>query len=171
MMHQLVQQTGRDLVHQESPDKPWERSRLWCHEESFNVLKQQKGTENLIGLALDMRMLEKAKLSGSLQMKTSAFSMMYNLKLLQLNFVNIDGSYKNISKELRWLCMHGFHLKSIPSELLPMENLVVLDMSHSHIESFDISYNRSQRFVSSLKNQDVLRIWNIQHILCWERYT
>ncbi|KAI3683225.1 hypothetical protein L1987_83725 [Smallanthus sonchifolius] len=42
MMHQLVQEMGRDLVRQESPDKPWERSRLWCHEDSFKVLKQKK---------------------------------------------------------------------------------------------------------------------------------
>ncbi|KAI3683226.1 hypothetical protein L1987_83726 [Smallanthus sonchifolius] len=42
IMHQLVQEMGRDLVRQESPDKPWERSRLWCHNESFEVLKQKK---------------------------------------------------------------------------------------------------------------------------------
>ncbi|CAH1441194.1 unnamed protein product [Lactuca virosa] len=50
---------GRFIVHQESPDKPWKRSRLWCHEESFKVLKQKKDKGNLLGLALDMRMLEK----------------------------------------------------------------------------------------------------------------
>ncbi|CAH1440561.1 unnamed protein product [Lactuca virosa] len=59
MMHQLLQRMGRSIVHQESPDKPWKRSRLWCHEESFKVLKQKKGKGNLLGLALDMRMLEK----------------------------------------------------------------------------------------------------------------
>ncbi|CAH1440584.1 unnamed protein product [Lactuca virosa] len=59
MMHQLLQNMGRFIVHQESPHKPWKRSRLWCHEESFKVLKQNKGTENVLGLVLDMRMLEK----------------------------------------------------------------------------------------------------------------
>ncbi|CAH1440595.1 unnamed protein product [Lactuca virosa] len=42
MMHQLVQEMGRFLVREESLDRPWERSRLWCHEESFKVLKQKK---------------------------------------------------------------------------------------------------------------------------------
>ncbi|KAI3683223.1 hypothetical protein L1987_83723 [Smallanthus sonchifolius] len=196
MMHQLVQEMGRDLVRQESPDKPWERSRLWCHEESFKVLKQKNGTENVLGLSLDMRMLEKEQLSGPLQLKTYALSKMDNLKLLQLNFVEMSGSYKNISKELRWLCMHGFHFKSIPSGL-PMENMVVLDMSHSSIVSFDMSYSKSHRFVNRLKtrdmdslqmveadniginpqssssalveNPDVLSIWNIQHNLWGER--
>ncbi|KAJ9558786.1 hypothetical protein OSB04_013400 [Centaurea solstitialis] len=41
-MHQLLQDKGRDVVRQESPDKPWKRSLLWCHEDSFNVLEQNK---------------------------------------------------------------------------------------------------------------------------------
>ncbi|KAD1839810.1 hypothetical protein E3N88_42224 [Mikania micrantha] len=149
-MHSLIQEMGRDLVRQESPDRPWERSRIWCYEESFKVLEQKQSTGNLVGLVLDMRMLEKEKLSGSLQLKTDALSKMDKLKLLQLNYVKINGSYENVSKELRWLCMHGFHLKSIPSEL-PLEKVVVLDMSYSKIESFDMSYSTSQQFVSRLK--------------------
>ncbi|KAL8262618.1 hypothetical protein R6Q59_023967 [Mikania micrantha] len=149
-MHSLIQEMGRDLVRQESPDRPWERSRIWCYEESFKVLEQKQGTGNLVGLVLDMRMLEKEKLRQSLQPKTDALSKMDKLKLLQLNYVKINGSYENVSKELRWLCMHGFHLKSIPSEL-PLEKVVVLDMSYSKIESFDMSYSTSQKFVSRLK--------------------
>ncbi|CAH1420034.1 unnamed protein product [Lactuca virosa] len=64
-MHQLVQEMGRYEVHQESPDKPWKRSQIWCNEESFRVLKQKKGKGNIVGLALDMRMLEKEKLRAS----------------------------------------------------------------------------------------------------------
>ncbi|KAL8262659.1 hypothetical protein R6Q59_024008 [Mikania micrantha] len=149
-MHSLIQEMGRDLVRQESLKRPWERSRIWCYEESFKVLEQKQGTGNLVGLVLDMRMLEKKKLRRSLQLKTDALSKMDKLKLLQLNYVNINGSYENVSKELRWLCMHGFHLKSIPSEL-PLEKVVVLDMSYSKIESFDMSYSTSQQFVSRLK--------------------
>ncbi|KAK9074069.1 hypothetical protein SSX86_006666 [Deinandra increscens subsp. villosa] len=155
MMHQLVQEMVQDLVRQESPHRPWERTRVWCHEDLLEVLEQKEGMQNLIGLAFDMRMLEKEKLSGPLEVKTDALSKMHNLKLLQLNYVKINGSYRNISKELRWLCMHGSRFKSIPSDL-PMANLVALDMSHSNIESFDISnLNResgySQCFVSILK--------------------
>ncbi|KAI3739171.1 hypothetical protein L2E82_29568 [Cichorium intybus] len=122
---------GRFIVHQEYPYKPWKRSRLWHHEETLKVLKKNKGTEKILGLALDMQRREKEKI------KTDAFRNMDNLMLLQLNYVQISGSYENFPKELRWLCMHGFFLKSIPSNL-PMENLVALDMSYSNIESFDI---------------------------------
>ncbi|KAL7617003.1 hypothetical protein Lser_V15G03741 [Lactuca serriola] len=144
MMHQLLQNMGRFIVHQESPHKPWKRSRLWCHEESFKVLKQNKGTENVLGLVLDMRMLEKKKFHASFELKTDALSNMDNLMLLQLNYVQTTGPYENFSEELRWLCMHGFTLKSIPSDL-PMDNLVALDMSYSNIESFGICYSNPQR--------------------------
>ncbi|KAL7619299.1 hypothetical protein Lser_V15G03931 [Lactuca serriola] len=142
-MHQLVQEMGRFVVREESFHKPWERSRLWGHD-SFRVLKQKKGTENVLGLTLDMKIIEKEKLHGSLELKTDALSKMDNLMLLQLNYVQINGIYKNFPEELRWLCMHGFPLKSIPSDLR-MENLVVLDMSYSNIESFSICYNNPQR--------------------------
>lgn len=100
-----------------------------------------QGTENIKGLVLDMRMLEKQKLP--FELKTDALNNMDNLMILHLNYVQLSGSYENFPEELRWLCMHGFPLKSIPSDL-PMENLVVLDMSYSNIESFDLSYSNPQ---------------------------
>ncbi|KAL7617421.1 hypothetical protein Lser_V15G03794 [Lactuca serriola] len=148
-MHELVQEMGRFLVREESLYKPWERSRIWGHE-SFRVLQQKKGTENVLGLTLDMRMLEKEKLHGSRELKTDALNKMDRLMLLQLNYVQITGSYNKFPEELRWLCMHGFPLKYVPSEI-PMENLVVLDMSYSNIESFSICYSYPQRLNKRLK--------------------
>ncbi|XP_042758018.1 disease resistance protein RUN1 [Lactuca sativa] len=150
MMHRLLQEMGRFIVCQESPNKPWKRSRLWCHEDSFKVLKQKKGKGNLLGLALDLRMLEKEKMCVPFELKTDALSKMDNLMLLQLNYVQMNGSYENFPEELRWLCMHGFLLKSIPLDL-PMDNLVALDMSYSNIESFGICYSNSQRLESRQK--------------------
>ncbi|KAI3510916.1 hypothetical protein L1887_18055 [Cichorium endivia] len=109
----------------------------------IHLLNQKKGRRNLLGLALDMRRLEKEKLCASFELKTDVLSNMDSLMLLQLNHVQTNGSYENFPEDLRWLCMHGFPLKSIPSEL-PMENLVALDMSYSNIESFGI-YSNPQR--------------------------
>ncbi|KAL8262594.1 hypothetical protein R6Q59_023943 [Mikania micrantha] len=153
MMHQLIQEMGRDVVRQESLDKPEERSRLCCHEESFNVLEENKGTRNTKGLVLDMKLLEIDMLCGSIELETTALSKMPNLMILQLNFVQLSGSCKNFPQRLRWLCMHGFTFKSIPLDL-PMEHLVALDMSYSNIESFDMSYSHSQ---PSRKRQKVNR--------------
>ncbi|KAD5802507.1 hypothetical protein E3N88_13867 [Mikania micrantha] len=136
MMHQLVQEMGRELVRQESPKKPWKRSRLCCHAESFKVLKLKKDKGNLLGLALDTRMLDKKKSHGSFELNTESFVQMDNLMLLQLNYVQLNGRFKNFPEELRWLSMRGSRLKSIHLDL-PMENLVVLDMSYSSMEFFN----------------------------------
>ncbi|XP_071718521.1 disease resistance protein RUN1-like [Rutidosis leptorrhynchoides] len=40
MMHSLIQEMVKDVVHQESPEKPEKRSRLWRHTESYKVLKK-----------------------------------------------------------------------------------------------------------------------------------
>ena len=42
-MHDLLQEMGRDIVHQESPNDPGERSRLWLCEDIDNVL-----TKNMV---------------------------------------------------------------------------------------------------------------------------
>jgi hypothetical protein len=39
-MHDLLQEMGREIVRQESPEEPGERSRLWLCEDLFNVLKK-----------------------------------------------------------------------------------------------------------------------------------
>ncbi|KAK9058324.1 hypothetical protein SSX86_023165 [Deinandra increscens subsp. villosa] len=152
MMHQLVQDMGRDLVRQESPNKPWKRSRVWCHEESFKVLKHKKGSGNVLGLALDIRMLDKKKFCGSFELKTDSLSKMDNLMLLQLNYVQLNVGFQNFPGELRWLCMHGFPLKSLHLDI-SLDNLVALDMSYSNIESFDMS--KDKRLLGSLKILDL----------------
>ena len=91
-----------------------------------------------------MEMLDKEEMCGSSELQTDAFSKMNNLMLLQLNYVKLFGSYRNFPKKLRWLCMHGFPLKSLPLDL-PMENMVVLDMAYSNLESFDLSYDNLQQ--------------------------
>ncbi|KAL8208230.1 hypothetical protein R6Q57_007642 [Mikania cordata] len=123
MMHQLLQDMGRDIVRQESPMKPWKRSILWHHEECLDVLQNRQ----VINWFLGMRSLF-YKTKGDFE--TLALSEMRNLRLLQLNYVQLSGSYKNFPQCLRLLCMHGFPLSYIPTDI-QMENMVALDMSNS----------------------------------------
>jgi hypothetical protein len=38
-MHRLIQDMGREIINEKSPDLPGERCRLWFHEDVFNVLR------------------------------------------------------------------------------------------------------------------------------------
>ncbi|KAK1417721.1 hypothetical protein QVD17_26855 [Tagetes erecta] len=156
MMHQLIIEMGREIVRQESPNEPGERTRLWNHQDSFNVLKENEGTRKVEGLVLDMqRIMEisstsivtmdnerkrnyddfsgRTVLTNKGKFKVKAIEKMKNLMLLQLDYATFSGSYKKLPKKLRLLRWHGFPLKSIPIDV-PLQNLVVLDLRHSKLK-------------------------------------
>ncbi|XP_059626272.1 disease resistance protein RUN1-like [Cornus florida] len=118
MMHNLLRDMGREIVCQEPVNYPGQRSRLWHCEDIINVVKNCMETDQIEGLAI-----------GPMNevMKDEAFKRLQNLRLLQLNFVNIAGNCEHLSKELRWLYWHGFPLNSIPKNFY-QEKLVALDM-------------------------------------------
>ncbi|KAM7515827.1 hypothetical protein LguiA_005410 [Lonicera macranthoides] len=64
-MHQMVRDMGREVVRQESPKEPGKRTRLWYYKDSFHVLRGNKGTETIMGLALDMKMVKEDNSSMS----------------------------------------------------------------------------------------------------------
>ncbi|XP_052209588.1 disease resistance protein RUN1-like isoform X2 [Diospyros lotus] len=65
VMHQMIQEMGREIVRQESPKVLGERSRLWNHKDSFHVLREKTGTKKITGLALDMHFLKEDKSGGN----------------------------------------------------------------------------------------------------------
>ncbi|XP_042497572.1 uncharacterized protein LOC122076324 [Macadamia integrifolia] len=125
-MHDLLRDLGREIVRGESED-PGKRSRLWFHEDVRDVLKEQKGTETIEGLVIDNlpRVMD-----GCLT--TQAFGNMHKLRFLKFNYTHLRGGYELLSKELRWLCWHGFPFKNIPSNF-HLGKLVALDMQYSSI--------------------------------------
>nr|XP_028965249.1 TMV resistance protein N-like [Malus domestica] len=67
MMHDLIRDMAREIVHAQCRYHPGERSRLWHHVDVIDVLAKQSGTEDVEGLALDM------KESGERSFSTEAF--------------------------------------------------------------------------------------------------
>ncbi|KAK2973598.1 hypothetical protein RJ640_003120 [Escallonia rubra] len=158
MMHQMLRDMGREIIRRESPKDPGNRSRLWHHKESFSVLKDNSGTGNIEGLALDMRMLKEDKTvscmnsarpgrfsffswpvvnhtsnnSDEMDLKADAFSRMCRLRLLHINYLHLTGGFKGFPKKIKWLRWHGCPLKSIPSDF-PLESMVAIDMSYSKL--------------------------------------
>ncbi|KAK9930164.1 hypothetical protein M0R45_027214 [Rubus argutus] len=127
MMHDLLRDMGREVVREESYDDPEERSRLWCREDIIDVLTEESGTKKIEGLALNLQRTNKKSF------RTKAFTMMQKLKLLQLNYVKLTGDYDHLSKNLSWLCWHGFSKKFIGNDFLYQGNLVSMDLRYSNL--------------------------------------
>ena len=65
--------------------------------------------------------------------ETISFEKMQSLRLLQLNYVKLSGSYEHISKNLRWLCWEGFPMNSIPNDF-DVGDVVTMEMRYSKLK-------------------------------------
>ncbi|RXH69842.1 hypothetical protein DVH24_007098, partial [Malus domestica] len=66
---------------------------------------------------------------------------MVNLRLIQINFVNLEGKFKFLPAELKWLQWKGCPLKFLPSDFSP-RRLAVLDLSKSKLVSLWSGHNK-----------------------------
>ncbi|KAJ1393717.1 Leucine-rich repeat domain superfamily [Sesbania bispinosa] len=58
---------------------------------------------------------------------------MKRLRLLQLGHVKLTGDFEYLSKDLRWLCWHGFPLRYMPGNF-HLNKLVAMDLKHSNLQ-------------------------------------
>ncbi|XP_054782165.1 disease resistance protein RUN1-like [Prosopis cineraria] len=126
-MHDLLRDMGREIIRDSPPKDPEEYSRLWIHEDVLEVLREHTGTKAIEGISLKFPRTYKECLIDS-----EAFKAMNKLRLLQLDYVNLKGDYKHLSKKLRWLCWRGFPLKYIPNNF-HQKNLVAIDFKCSRL--------------------------------------
>ncbi|KAL4636710.1 hypothetical protein ACB092_03G027600 [Castanea dentata] len=125
-MHDLVEQMGRKIVRQESPHIPGMRSRLWCYEDSLEVLTKNTGSEKIRGLMICSP--ERAKL----QLEAKCLEKMKNLKFLIVNNVDICGGIGYLPNELRLLDWPEFPFSSLPFNFRP-QKLITLNMPESQV--------------------------------------
>ncbi|XP_042941213.1 disease resistance protein RUN1-like isoform X1 [Carya illinoinensis] len=130
-MHDVIQLMGRNIVHQESPDEPGKRSRLWSHEDILHVLKENTGTYNAIqAIKLDLFGQK------DILLNPSAFTRMKRLRLLRIRHARFSESPKSLSNELILLDWDGYPSPSLPSNFHP-QKLVTLNMHHSKLKQFE----------------------------------
>ncbi|BFG15429.1 hypothetical protein CerSpe_017030 [Prunus speciosa] len=128
-MHDLLEKMGKDIIEQESPTEPGERSRLWFHEDVMRVLTENTGTNKITGIVLNF---PKQDDEIFLDVGTS-FSKMKNLKILINYNVCLSGDANSIPNNLRVLDWHGCQFQSLPANFRP-KALVVLNLSRSRIK-------------------------------------
>ncbi|KAH9782054.1 ADP-ribosyl cyclase/cyclic ADP-ribose hydrolase [Citrus sinensis] len=151
-MHDLLQGLGREIVQQESINRG-NRSRLWHHEDIYEVLthnmvcnnefgrltiitnlRYRIATGKIEGICLDMSKVKE------IHINSNTFTKMCRLRFLKF-YSSIEGENKcKVSDfqgpgfaEVRYLHWHRYPLKSLPSNIQP-EKLVLLEMPHSNIQ-------------------------------------
>ncbi|XP_060667814.1 disease resistance-like protein DSC1 [Ziziphus jujuba] len=138
-MHNLLQEMGREIVRHKSIKEPEKHGRLWIAKDIYHVLKNGLGTKAIEGMFLDM-----SKGRDQLQLRSSSFKKLYNLRLLKV-YNNYDLTYPekckvtlpkgllSIPDALRYFHWEAYPLKSLPPRFSPY-NLVELNMPHSQAE-------------------------------------
>ncbi|KAL9382615.1 hypothetical protein Peur_025650 [Populus x canadensis] len=137
-IHDLLQEMAFSIVRAESKF-PGKRSRL-CHlTDVVHVLEENKGTEEIEGISLDM-----SRLSRQIHLKSDAFAMMDGLRFIKFFFGHLSQDNKDkmhlpptgleyLSNKLRYLHWDGFPSKSLP-HVFCAEHLVELNLSRSKVE-------------------------------------
>ncbi|XP_022640193.1 disease resistance protein RPP4-like [Vigna radiata var. radiata] len=134
VMHDLIQEMGREIVRKECLQHPGKRSRLFKANEIHEILKKNKGSDVIQCILQDINEMEEVKVHAK------AFKKMSNLRMLMLNSyprpwynVFLKSSLVSLPDTLKILNWTGFHQKSLPPNFCP-QNLVRLEMSGCHLE-------------------------------------
>ncbi|XP_057421827.1 disease resistance protein RPV1-like [Lotus japonicus] len=162
VMHDLIQEMGKEVVRQQCVNNPAKRSRLWKDKEVCHVLRQNKGTDAIQCIYLDTCKIK------TVQLHSETFRKMHNLRMLQFykssdfwqgsNLV-LPTFLDSLPDELRILRWDGFPQRSLPLQFFP-ENLVKLDMRHSHLEQLW----EGDKDLPNLKRLDLSYSWKLIRI-------
>ncbi|KAM5552757.1 disease resistance protein RUN1-like [Rosa sericea] len=125
-MHDLIEEMGKEIVHQESPDLPGERSRLWIGEDVDLVLTNNMGTNKIKGIQV-------WSATAEICLNGKSFSEMKSLRYFVSSYqASYSGEIDYLSNELRWLDWPLCPLQSFPSNFYP-KKLVALNIPDSRI--------------------------------------
>ncbi|XP_040374407.1 disease resistance protein RUN1 isoform X2 [Rosa chinensis] len=127
-MHDLIEEMGKNIVYQESPDESGERSRLWSKEDVNEVLTNNTGTNKVRGIQHQWP-------SSMISLNAKSFSEMKKLRYISISeymkYECFSGDIDYLSKQLRWLDWPKCPLQSFPSDF-HANRLVNLDISGSY---------------------------------------
>ncbi|KAM5552901.1 hypothetical protein ABKV19_025232 [Rosa sericea] len=141
-MHDLIEEMGRDIVYQESPDEPGKRSRVWSEEDVDYVLTNNTGTNKVIGIQVP-------RLSSTKSLNAKSFSEMKNLRYISMRRISFSGDIDYLSNQLRWL---SCRLQCFPS-----------DFQANKLVELNISWGKIRRLWEGRKNFSRLTCMNLSY--------
>ncbi|XP_017978840.1 PREDICTED: TMV resistance protein N isoform X2 [Theobroma cacao] len=146
-MHDLLEEMGRNIVRQKSPNEPGKRCRLSEESDVYQVLTQNSGTEAIEGMVINSTIGEQ---NETFTLRADAFLKMKKLRLLMVHGLLKSCDLTYLSNELRLFEWPGCPLKSLPRDFQP-DNLVALLLPDSCIKQL---WNRD-RLLNKLKFLDL----------------
>ncbi|KAK2636333.1 hypothetical protein Ddye_031125 [Dipteronia dyeriana] len=103
----------------------------------------------------------KAAIEGELVLSTKPFESMVSLRLLQINHVKLEGKFKFLPAELKWLQWKQCTVKTLPSDFSPSQ-LAVLDLSESGIER--VWDSNTNKVAKNLMVLNLRGCWNLADV-------
>ncbi|XP_020872252.1 disease resistance protein RML1A isoform X4 [Arabidopsis lyrata subsp. lyrata] len=164
VMHHLLQQLGRQIVHEQS-DEPGKRQFLFEADEICDVLSTETGTGSVIGISFDTSNI------GEVSVSKGAFEGMRNLRFLRIfrRWFGGEGTLQ-IPEDLDYLpLLRLLHWEFYPRTSLPRrfqpERLMELRMPFSNLEKLwggiqslpnlkiiDLMFSRQLKEIPNLSN-------------------
>ncbi|XP_062028727.1 TMV resistance protein N-like [Rosa rugosa] len=124
-MHDLLEEMGKEIVRQESPNQPGERSRLWRFEDVYRVFVENTGTDKIKGIMVKDGRLQQIPLRGK------SFLKLKNLQIFMIMKDIFYGDYvDSLPDELRLIHWEYCPLQSFPPGF-DLTKIVLLDMPRS----------------------------------------
>ncbi|XLR24751.1 hypothetical protein S83_052651 [Arachis hypogaea] len=167
--HDLIEDMGKEIVRQESPNMPGNRSRLWYHEDIVQVLQEKQGTSTVEIIYLEFpssKMDEngdpsKKKKNKVVQVEWDglAFKDMVNLKTLIIKNGSFSEGPKYLPNNLRVLDWRRYPLKGFPDDFQP-KHLCMLKLPEYLFESYkldSLSKNLASLNVLNFENSEYLK--------------
>ncbi|KAG6673375.1 hypothetical protein I3842_16G108500 [Carya illinoinensis] len=136
-MHDLLKVMGKEIVRKKSEKNPGKRTRLWFHEDVRYVLEQNKGTNKIEGMLIDLPKKDLIHLSPG------AFEEMEMLRVLINRNAHFSEPPNYFSNELRVLDFYNYHGSSLPSNFNG-KNLVDLRMTMCKLKSLGDKFKNFQ---------------------------
>nr|VDD50331.1 unnamed protein product [Brassica oleracea] len=162
VMHNLVEQLGKEIIRQEHKDEPERRKFLVDAREICDVLTDNTGSGSVLGIDLDIMAIK-----DELCIDKRAFEGMTRLQFLRFKSPYSSGKnnklilpldLNNLPRKLRVLRWDEFPLRCLPPDFAA-EFLVILEMRNSSIEKLwkgaplmDMSYSLKLKDVPDVSN-------------------
>ncbi|XP_056161917.1 disease resistance protein L6-like [Syzygium oleosum] len=164
-MHDQLRDLGREIVRQENPTNPEERSRLWIQEEVLSAISSKKTKNNVRAIELNL----------DVPIRSEEIRKFENLRFLRLHLGTFVGDLTDCFPELRWIY---WRYPSPPYEMTNMRlnNLVILEFSSVHFiddqKLFNLIKEARKLKVLSFENcQEITRIPDSSGCSTLERLT